>query len=129
MWLSVGFLDSMTFFINRFNKTGIIVNEIRMFWYILPLVDREFNPSKSFNITMRSQSLVPDSENLVFYIINSMIIAFACDYWHFLLFLHNFSGILGKSEQKHFKDHPTANTIQLFVAIKGNSFGLFLSKS
>ena len=47
---------------------------------MLPLVDREFNPSKSFNITMRSQSLAPDSQNLVFYIINSMIIAFACDY-------------------------------------------------
>ena len=129
MCLSAGFLYSMTFFINRFNKTGITFNEIRMDWYMLPLVDRKFNPSKSFNITIKSQSLAPDSENLVFYIINSMIIAFACDYWHFLLFLHNFSGILGKSEQKHFKDHPTAITIQLFVAIKGNSFGLFLNKS
>ena len=33
---------------------------------------------------------------------------------------------LGKSEQKKFfVDHRTTNTIQLFVAIKGNIFGIF----
>ena len=51
-------------------------------------------------------------------------------------FFHHFSGITENSNcefgaQKYFTDHMTANTIQLFVVIKGNSFWsiLFMNKS
>ena len=51
-------------------------------------------------------------------------------------FLHDFSGIMGNSNgefgaKTYFKDHWTANTIQLFVSTKGIFFWsiLFLNKS
>ena len=40
-------------------------------------------------------------------------------------FLYRFPGITGNLEQKYFTDHRTANTIQLFVAIKANFSGVF----
>ena len=45
-------------------------------------------------------------------------------------FLHHFSGITGIRSKKYFADHGVANTIQLFVATKGNISGvLFYWKS
>ena len=45
----------------------------------------------------------------------------------FQLLLHNFWGISGNSEQKHFTDHQTTNKSHIYVAIKGNFASLFFS--
>ena len=43
----------------------------------------------------------------------------------YLLLLHDFSGISGNTKRKkHVTEYQTANTVQLFVAIKGKLSGL-----
>ena len=49
--------------------------------------------------------------------------------YQFLFLLLNFSGNSGKSGKKNFfADRQTANTVLLFVAIKGRSPGKFFSE-